>query len=219
MLIGFGNARSVAVGSAMPAEWWPGLAAGLTLVAGALAWARFPPQLSAAEIGLVRRNAVRSAALGSLLAVGAALVALVVLRFPPMLDAPVRYVPIAEAAPGALLLRAFVLTPLDTAIPEELAYRGVLLGRLRRTAEIAHAVLLSAAAFTLSHAVIVLATIGQTNVRADLALLGAIGAYAAVFAGGVIFAVLRIWTGHLAAPIAAHATFNAAVLVGLSFGG
>lgn len=203
----------------MPNEWWVGLPFGLGLCAGALAWAFIPPRLSAAEIGLAGRGGWRSAAVGSALALGVGLVALLVLRFPPLIDAPIRYAPIADAAPSALLLRALVLMPLDTAIPEELAFRGVLLGRLLRTGGPPRAVFVSAAAFMLWHAVIVIPTLGQTNLREELAPLAVSSALAAVFAGGVLFAILRLRTAHLAAPIAAHTTFNAVLLVGLSLGG
>lgn len=66
---------------------------------------------------------------------------------------------------------------------------------------------------------IVIPTLGQTNLREELAPLAVSSALAAVFAGGVLFAILRLRTAHLAAPIAAHITFNAVLLVGLSLGG
>lgn len=160
---------------------------------------------------------MRAAAIGCLVALGAAFVALLVLRFPPLLGGPVRYGPLEGMAIEPLLLRAFVFMPLDTVIPEEFGFRGVLLARLRRTGGTSRAVLLSAAAFTLWHVAIVAATVGQTNFReaSALTLLAVVGALAAVFAGGAFFALLRIRTGHLAAAAAAHWTFNAALLLGL----
>ena len=67
------------------------------------------------------------------------------------------------------------------------------------------------------HLVIVLATLRVTSVAVHplTAALGIIVAFAAVGTGGLLFAVLRARTGRLAAPIAAHAAFNAAILLGL----
>ncbi|MGH2450138.1 MAG: CPBP family glutamic-type intramembrane protease, partial [Candidatus Limnocylindria bacterium] len=84
----------------------------------------------------------------------------------------------------------------------------------------ARAILASAALFAAWHAVIVLATIGRTNLQGDALFsgIGIVGAFLAVFAGGVAFALLRWWTGSLAAPVAAHWGFNVAILVGLRLG-
>ena len=139
------------------------------------------------------------------------------LRFPPLLDGPIRFGPLADVAPGALLLRALIVMPLDTALPEELAFRGALFALLRRGHGLGRAMTLSSLAFAAWHIVIVIATLLETNVVVEplTAALGGLGAFAAVFGGGVVFALLRARTGRLAAPFAAHAAFNAAILLGL----
>ena len=63
----------------------------------------------------------------------------------------------------AVLLRAFIWMPLDTAIPEELSFRGALLGGLRPLFPTRRAVALSAVVFTLWHLVIVSRTLLATN--------------------------------------------------------
>lgn len=219
-LVAYGNAKSVGDPSAVPAEPWLGLALGGVLVLLVFAATRAGPRVSFSELGLVRAGSAPSAALGLLFGAGMALLALLVLRFPPFLGEPVRYAPLADADPTALLLRALVFMPLDTAIPEELAFRGLLFGWLRRDGGLVRAVLVSAAAYAAWHVVIVSATLVETNVLGDprTAVLGTLGAFGAVFAGGVAFALLRARSGGLAAPLAAHATFNAAILLGLGAG-
>ena len=67
------------------------------------------------------------------------------------------------------------------------------------------------------HGVIVTRTVALTNLQPDplLVIVGLAGAFAAVFVGGILFAALRLATGHLAGSIVAHWAFNAALLVGL----
>ena len=220
LLVTFGNAKSLRDPSAVPEEPWPGLAFAGALVLLVFAATRAGPRVSASELGLVRTGSARSAALGLLIGAVAALLALFVLRFPPILGEPVRYVPLVDPDPAALLLRALVFMPLDTAIPEELAFRGLLLGWLRRGAGLTRAVLISSVVYAAWHLVIVSATLAETNVLGDprTAVLGTLGAFGAVFAGGIAFALLRARSGGLAAPLAAHVTFNAAILLGLGLG-
>ncbi len=107
--------------------------------------------------------------------------------------------------------------PLDTARPGGIPFRGVLLAVLRRRWAAPWATVLSAVPFTLWHGVIVTRTIALTNLQADplLVIVGLAGAFAAVFVGGILFAALRLATGHLAGSIVAHWALNAALLVGL----
>ena len=64
-------------------------------------------------------------------------------------------------------------------------------------------------------------TVASTNLQTEplLASLGVLGAFLAIGVGGVLFAWLRLTSGHLAASIAAHWAFNAALLLGLRAGG
>lgn len=216
-LIAYGNSKSLIEPSAVPQSPWLGLAFGAGLTVAVIVLTRAGPRLTAQELGLVRQGSARAAAVGLLVGLGASLPAIVVLRFPPLLEAPVRYAPLADVPLEALLLRALVVMPLDTAIPEELAFRGALLAWLRRGHGVARCAIASSLVFAAWHVVIVAATLQRTNVLVDplTSALGMLAAFVALIAGGVAFAVLRTWTGRLAAPIAAHAAFNAAILLGL----
>lgn len=217
VLVLYGNGASLLVGSALPAGGWLGASLGMLLAASALFFARLQG-LRYTELGLARERALASAAIGLGLALAVVGPALLFLRFPPLLGQPVSYAPLAALSSGDLVLRVALFMPLDTVIPEEVAFRGVLLALLRRRRALPAAVALSAAVFAAWHVVIVQATLAQTNLVSDplFAALGYGGAFAAVFGGGVLFAALRLWTRNLAAPLAGHWVFNAALLVGLS---
>ena len=220
-LAAYGNIASLVVGTATPVGSWSGVLLGVLLVGLVLIWGRWSDQLTATELGLTPRGVVRSAGLGLLVALGTAVAALLFLRFPPLVGQAVEYAPLASLSPEALLWRAFVWMPLDTAIPEEVAFRGVLLASLRRRWSELPAVLVSAAVFTSWHGVIVSRTVALTNLQSEprLAMLGLLGALLAVGVGGVLFAWLRLATGHLAGSIVAHWAFNAVLLLSLGSGG
>ncbi len=159
-----------------------------------LGWARRVAALTAQDVGLAWRGAVGSIAIGLLAGLAAALPALLVLRSPPIVGHPVTYTPLGSLSFEALMWRACLWMPLDTALPEEIAFRGVLLAVLRRRWAAPSAIIFSAALFTLWHGVIVVRTVALTNLHADppLAILALAGAFASVFAGGILFAALCI---------------------------
>jgi tRNA pseudouridine32 synthase/23S rRNA pseudouridine746 synthase len=213
----YGNVVALVVGTVTPQPGWLGVPFAGLLVGLVLAWSRWVERLTLAELGLAPRHWVRSAGLGLLVALGAALPAIVFLRFPPLVGQAVEYAPVGSLSREALLWRTFVWMPLDTAIPEEVAFRGVLLGALRRPLANVPAALVSAVVFTVWHTVVVTRTVALTNLQAQpvLATLGLVGAFGAVWVGGVLFAWLRLATGHLAGSVVAHWAFNAALLLAL----
>jgi membrane protease YdiL (CAAX protease family) len=212
----YGNAVSTVMAFPTPLGEGTGLAVSVLLVVVVLAWAR-GAGMTWTELGFGPGNPVRSALIGLLAAVIIVTPALLFIRFPPIFGTPVTYGPAALLTDSALAQRVLVLMPLDTAIPEEIAFRGVLLGALLRRHTAVSAVLLAAVPFTLWHLVIVGRTLGLTNLaeQPPYALLGFLGALVAVFVGALIFGWLRIATGHLAASMTAHWGFNASLLVGL----
>jgi membrane protease YdiL (CAAX protease family) len=217
VLVAYGNVASLARAEMPATGGWPGVAIGLVPVAAMLVLARRAGVLTALDLGLTRRGAARSIRIGLTAALAATLPALLVLRFPLIMEHPVTYAPLDSLSFQALLWRACLWMPLDTALPEEFAFRGVLLAVLRRRWAAPLATVLSAVPFTLWHGVIVTRTVPLTNLQADplLVIVGLAGAFAAVFVGGILFATLRLATGHLAGSIVAHWAFNAALLVGL----
>ena len=218
VLVAFGNWMAWLVGTATPVGPWPGAIMGVVLSVAALFWAFCVADLSRSDLGLSGPPLLKSAAIGLLVAIGIGLLALFFLRFPPLVGGPVEYNPLADMSPVALLMRIMVWMPLDTVMPEEIAFRGVLLAELRRRTSALGATLVSAALFVVWHVVVVSRTLAVTNLR-DRPLLLSVGlvlAFAAVLVGGVLFAALRIRTGHLAASVVAHWGFNSLLLVGLA---
>ncbi|MFT3661603.1 MAG: CPBP family intramembrane metalloprotease [Gordonia sp. (in: high G+C Gram-positive bacteria)] len=113
------------------------------------------------------------------------------------------------------LVSAFVLIPLLTAIPEELLFRGVLLGALLRRHSARVAVGVQALLFGLWHVV------SSTRLAADNqgigdtvgsgaagVALGILGAVAFTGIAGVIFGRLRVRTGSLIPCVALHCVVN-----------
>jgi membrane protease YdiL (CAAX protease family) len=115
----------------------------------------------------------------------------------------------------AVLWAVLVMIPLGTVLPEELAFRGLLLALLGRRYGVAAGTLLSSGLFGLWH---VVASLGGG--AANAAMVGVVGGDAAgtmvrvvVTVGftslaGVGFCWLRLRSGSLLAPILAHWTVN-----------
>ncbi len=216
LLAAYGNVTSLYLKDAAPAGAWPGVPLGLAPGVCMLVWA-LRRGLTWCDLGLDRQGALRSAGVGLLVALVVALPAVVFLRMPPLVGAPVSYSALNTLSTETLAWRALVWMPLDTALPEEVAFRGALLGALLQRFPVRRAVVLSALTFTLWHVVIVVRTLAATNLADEplLAGIGFLGALGSIFVGGVVFAALRMRTGHLAASVVMHWTFNAALLFGL----
>jgi membrane protease YdiL (CAAX protease family) len=116
---------------------------------------------------------------------------------------------------GQALLTAFVLIPIGTVLLEEVAFRGVLWGLLRRIGGTAVATGVSSALFGLWHILpsLGLATdneaigsaVGQGRSAQVIAVLGTVLFTAA---SGVVFCELRRRSGSLLAPAALHWAVN-----------
>jgi membrane protease YdiL (CAAX protease family) len=187
------------------------LAVGLGLVACLLAVSR-TAGLTAADLGLARsawpaglRWGVAAAAL-----VGAAYAVAYLL------------VPVREALPEgegglgrAVLWAVLVVIPLGTVVPEELAFRGLLLALLGRGRGVLAATLLSSGLFGLWH---VVAALGGGAANAAITeMVGGDAAGTAVrvavtvvstSVAGVVLCWLRLRSGSLLAPVLAHWTVN-----------
>jgi membrane protease YdiL (CAAX protease family) len=116
---------------------------------------------------------------------------------------------------GQALLTAFVLIPIGTVLLEEVAFRGVLWGLLRRIGGTAMATGVSSALFGLWHILpsLGLATdneaigsaVGQGRSAQVIAVLGTVAFTAA---SGVVFCELRRRSGSLLAPAGLHWAVN-----------
>lgn len=219
LLVAWGNASSTFLGASavLPGGSGPYAISGVALAAVSLASAR-ALRLDAADLGL-RGRALRGAMTGLALGGVAALVGVVALRLlaPLVVGQAVDYAPLARVAAPELLWHVALLLPLGIVLPEELAFRGVLLGAIARGRGARSAVVLSSLLFALWHGTVVFATVADTSLG-PLSIWSSVataGAFGVVAAGGAVLAVLRLRTGTLAATIAAHWTFNVVVLVGL----
>lgn len=121
----------------------------------------------------------------------------------------------AGVAGRALAYETLVRIPLATSLFEEVAFRGVLLALgLRSGSEVA-AVLVSSAAFGLWHVGPTLEMLRLNGVAwtAPRTAATVAGAVAVTAVGGIVFAVLRLHSGSLAAPVLAHWATNALALL------
>ena len=199
----------------LPGGSWQFVLAGAALVGVSLVAARVVG-LDAGAVGIRRAGALRGAVIGALAAGAIAAVDVVVLRLAPsIIGQPVGYAPLARVSADELGRHIALYLPLGAVIPEEVAFRGVLLGGLLTRYRVRTAVTASATAFALWHGTVAVFTVMSTTMPVVLIIPAIAGALVIVFVGGVIMAGLRVATGTLTTSLAAHWVFNAVILVGL----
>jgi membrane protease YdiL (CAAX protease family) len=174
--------------------------------------ARQPGGLAGA--GLHRKGWLGSAAWGVPVGVGLAATSIFFFANPLVADAPLSYGPISRMSEAELWLDLLVRVPVSIAFFEELAFRGLLYGLLRRRLPAWKAIVLSSAAFGLWHIGVTAISVIQTNVaeannlpgflQGMLVPIGALGGALVTGLAGVAFALLRERTGNLAGSITAH---------------
>jgi membrane protease YdiL (CAAX protease family) len=186
------------------------VAVGLGLAACLLAIAR-AARLNAADLGLARSRWPSGLRWGAAAAAVVAAAYALALLVPPVRQA----LPDDGGVGRAALLDALVVVPLGTVLPEELAFRGLLLALLGRGRGVRAATLVSSGLFGLWH---VLPSLGGGV--ANAAIAGAVGGDAAgtllrvavtvcfTFAAGVVLCALRLRSGSLLAPVLAHWAVN-----------
>ena len=124
----------------------------------------------------------------------------------------------AQISGGRLLYELGVPILLLTAIPEEFAFRGVLLGSALRLWGPWRASLITSALFGLWHIEPTLHTMRDNRAVAGAAasaggqVLVVLGAIAVTFVAGLIFCWLRLRSRSLIAPVIAHAATNGVAL-------
>jgi membrane protease YdiL (CAAX protease family) len=180
------TATNLAVGAiVLLAGWWAGL--------------------STRELGLDRANARAGLRLGL---VAAAVVAAVVIigavvfsTFGTIDDSCV------EISFQAMMLRVLVIIPIATAVVEETIFRGVLYGLLRRRCTVVAAAAIDAVLFGLWHVYPAWLDTSGTAVGVGRGATVA-GTFVATTTAGLVLTWLRQRSGHLLAPILAHAASN-----------
>ena len=107
-----------------------------------------------------------------------------------------------------MIVRVLIVIPLGTVFVEEVIFRGVLHGLLRRRFEIVRAALIGAFLFGLWHLFPVWNSYSDVE-PTDLNRWGSVaGTFVATFVAGLGFIWLRHRSQHLAAPILAHIGTN-----------
>jgi uncharacterized protein len=125
----------------------------------------------------------------------------------------------ARLGAGSLLFEVVVSILLLTVIPEELTFRGVLLGAGREAWGSRRGALASSALFGLWHIAPTLGTAGQNAQLADAGSSAAgtaavvVGAVIVTFVAGLLFSWLRLRSGSVVAPMLAHLATNGVTLV------
>jgi membrane protease YdiL (CAAX protease family) len=192
--------------------------AATALVAAARATGLTGPELGLGRAGL--RRGVRFGVLAAVPVVAGVGTALAIPRARQLLADE----KITGTAPGEAAFETFVRIPLETALSEEVIFRGVLLGLALRNRSTVGAVVSSSLWFGLWH---VYPTVGSLGRGAGgTAAAGGPGARAGATAGvvaattaaGLGFAGLRLASGSVAAPVLAHAALNMAAFAGVRLG-
>ena len=186
------------------------VAVGLGLAACLVAIAR-ACGLTAADLGLAWSTWRAGLRWGAAAAASVAVVYVLASLIEPVRAA----LPEAGGDPGHTALTVLVVIPLGTVLPEELAFRGLLLALLGRRYGLLAGILLSSGLFGLWH---IVPSLGGGTANATMASV--VGADAAgtvvrvvvtvVFTslGGVVLCWLRLRSGSLLAPVLAHWTVN-----------
>jgi len=216
-LVVFGNVAGIVAGPNVVTDSWIAIAQSAGLVLIVIVASRWCG-LTWAEAGIGRTNLLRSSLIGAGVGLGLAAVVLLGLEAGAQLGTPITYQPLRGASISAVLTHSLVGLLLQTAIPEELAFRGLLLGLLMRKLTRLRATLVTSATFVAWHVAVQAQTLAATNFPRPWQIVPAMGlAFAGLFAGGVVFAVLRLRTRNLAAAVVAHWLFDAGLITGLFF--
>jgi membrane protease YdiL (CAAX protease family) len=185
----------------------------LTAVLILIAWSA---GATSADLGL-GRDGVRAGLLYGAGAFGAVLLVLVVAAVIPATNGFL-HDSRAQIGGGRLLYEIGVPIVLLTAIPEEFAFRGVLLGSALRLWGPWRASLITSALFGLWHIAPTLHTMSDNREFAGAAahtsgqVLLVLGSVAVTFVAGLVFCWLRLRSRSLIAPVMAHVATNGLAL-------
>jgi uncharacterized protein len=188
----------------------------VTILMAALVLITWTTGMGRADLGLAPANA----AAGLLYGAAAVTVVLLVLLLAAVIPAANGFLhdSRAQITGGRLLYELAVPIVALTAIPEEFAFRGVLLGSALRLWGPWRASLVTSALFGLWHIAPTLHTMSDNHVFKGAAVTVAgqvllvLGAVAVTSAAGLVFCWLRLRSGSLLAPVIAHAATNGLAL-------
>ena len=188
----------------------------VTLLTSALALIAWISRATLADLGLNRTDVVAGLCYGAS-AFGIVLLVLIVAAVIPATNGFL-HDSRAQIHGGRLLYELGVSIVLLTAIPEEFAFRGVLLGSALRLWGPGRASLITSALFGLWHIAPTLHTMSDNHefrgAAASVAgqVLLVLGAIAVTFIAGLVFCWLRLRSKSLIAPVMAHVATNGLAL-------
>jgi len=188
----------------------------VSLLTAALALIAWSAGATLTDLGLARAN-MRAGLLYGAGAFGAVLLVLVVAAVIPAANGFL-HDSRAQIGGGRLLYELGVSIVLLTAIPEEFAFRGVLLGSALRLWGPWRASLVTSALFGLWHIAPTLHTVSDNRELAGVAahtvglVLLVPGSVAVTFVAGLVFCWLRLRSRSLIAPVMAHVATNGLAL-------
>ena len=161
-----------------------------------------------------RRGAPVSVGLGGGLGLAMSIPPLLFFQRPMLLNTPLEYRPVAGLTRPQLLAELLLRLPLNVALFEETAFRGLLYSSLRARFGAPLSLAVSAAVFAGWHFHMSTITAGQTNLLSaarlprfllpHVNLLTVLGSMLSTGVAGVGFGLLREASGNLAGPIIAH---------------
>ena len=122
---------------------------------------------------------------------------------------------VADIGPGLLAYRALIRIPLGTAVFEEFAFRGALLGAWAKLTSPVRAAVGSSLVFGLWHVRPTIDVLDANDLAtSSVARLSALTAAVVLTAvAGYLFCLLRLRSRSLLAPIIAHAAINSFAIV------
>lgn len=204
-LIIFGNSVSALPNDAQ--AHWLTITAKLGLMSALVAALTWALRVPARDLGLQRDHLGRDLLVGAALAALLALPVIAFFAFPVVMPGgEIEYAVVEDRSATAFWTWMLVTLPLSTALFEEVVFRGCLHGLAVRAYGLVAGIAVTSMTFVLWHGVINYKTMQATNAADTMALtVGAhVASFAGLFAGGVIFSILRHRTGGVAAPFAFH---------------
>jgi uncharacterized protein len=197
-------------------RWLPArvrIPANLVTAAAALAVAR-AGGAGLADLGLEPRSTGRGARVGAAVAVPvvATVAAAVAVPRTRALLADDR---ITEVDARTAAFETLVRIPIETALAEELIFRGALLGLGLRTRPPGAAIAVTALAFGLWHVHPTLASLSHGTEPASQRAVATSAVVVATAAAGAGLALLRLRAGSVAAPVVVHAALNMTAYAGV----
>jgi membrane protease YdiL (CAAX protease family) len=168
-----------------------------------LAWAR-RDGVDAAALGLGRAGLGRGLVAGGAVGVLGGVLIRLFFAFPWVSRRAVAQPEFEGLSRGRLLWLLGGQFLLGSALFEEVAFRGLLQAKLLRLLAPVPAVLVASVVFAAWHLMITAYNLRRSNLPRALFAPLYLGALTALGIGGALFGLLRLASGHLAAPVAAH---------------